>query len=467
MRTLDEIYSGMSETLFYDMCSLDFSFFSERVLGLECPEYQITWMNIVHKYRYVLLEAFRGSGKTLILGCVYPLWLSRFRKGSHILYSASSFKQATKILDETKEMIDNNEFLLKLKGENPKFWNEGHAKCTNGSEFFCRAYTNKIKGVHVNYAFIDEVQDVPMNDVFDNGVMPTVNNKNGHMVCVGVSDSPGDMVENLKARRNFKSLSLPVLLGPGVSAWPERYPLSKIDEIRNSSTADSWNTQYLLKYSLGGEHDVFPLRWINNCYSSESRFSELLFENGIGLIGLDFAMSESAGGDFDCFEVIEKYGGKVYLRHGERHKGLSVDAKKDRIRYLFKLYKPLMMYADISGVGNSIVSDLRNEGYPIMGVSFDAKNRYSMLVNLQTLMMPNKSGSSLLVLPLNKNDADSYAFVMKLTEELIGFKEKKSDATGVKLFSSTAAHDDTVAALCLACSGAVQIQEFVNTICFG
>jgi len=467
MRTLDEIYEGMPETLFLDMCALDFKFFAERVFGIACPDYQIDMLHTVHKFRFVLIEVFRGGSKTFMLGTIYPLWLMKFRPGAHILYSASSYKQATKILGETTEYMENNEFLASLKSDNPRFWNEGHIKTSNECEVFCRAYTNKIKGVHVDYAFVDEVQDVPLNDVFDKGVMPTVNNKNGHMVCAGVSDSPGDMVENLKGRPSFKSVRVPVLLKPGVSAWPERYPLKKIDEIRQTVTKDSWNTQYMLQYSLGGDFDVFPLRWINNAYSEEEMFGEPQYENSIVTIGLDFAMSESSRGDFDAYVVLEKTSGKVILRHGERHKGLSLDAKLSRIRELYRKYKPFCMYADNSGVGKAIVQQLLNEGLPIVGVSFDAKNRYSMLCTLQTLLMPDRADKSILVLPNNREDTQGFVFTQKLTEELIGFKEKKSAATGVKLFVSTAEHDDTVAGLCLAASGAAEIQEHVDTICFG
>lgn len=408
-----------------------------------------------------------NSGKTYTLGLVYPLWLSIFRPGSFVLFSASHYKQATKLLDEIKNEITNNEFLIQYKPKHISAWNEAHTRLSNGSEFYCKAYTKKIKGVHVNYAFIDEVQDVPVaGGVFDLGIMPTINKKKGHIVCVGVSDNPGDMVEELKSRKAWVSDRIPILTKDNKPSWPEEFTLEDIKEIKESQS-DSWGTQYMLRHSLGGDYDVFPLRWINNCFTQDEMFGEPKYPGSQVIMGLDFAMSGAKRGDFDCYVVIEKVSGKVILRHGERHKGVPPESKIERIKYLYNLYNPIMMYADKSNIGEDIVNRLINEGYPIQGVPFDSANRNKMIVNLQSIMMPNKHGVSALVIPHNKEDTNGYPFSLKLTEELIGFKEKKSQATGITLFNSTAQHDDTVAALCLASFGASQMKEFVGTMMFG
>ena len=464
MRKLKEILKGDSELFFNDKCYLDFKVWATRVFGFQIKIFHMEWMRMIHNNRFAVISAFRGSGKTTILGVVYPLWLCWFKPGTHILFTASELSQATKILDEVKESIENNEFLNELMPSNPSTWKKTELKMTNGSRIFCKAYTRHIKGVHVNYAFCDEIQDCADRDIFNKAIAPTVNRKKGHLVAAGTPDNPADLLEELKNRRGYVSGIYPIIIKPGIPRWPEVFPMDEINKIRRRDGEGSFQTQYMLNASAEVEGAVFPPKWITNCFDTNDMFGDKKYEESVCIIGADFAISQGSRADFDVYAVVEKVAAKTILRYAERHKGLPKDAKEQRLRELHRRFKPLRMIMDPSNIGEAIIQDLRNEGYPVIAGEFHPRARNKLLVNLQTMIQPNKNGKSELVIPRNPEDPSTLAFTNKLVEELISFKEEKSQATGMTSLISKGAHDDTVMALALACKGASEQKEFLSLV---
>jgi phage terminase large subunit-like protein len=467
MIKINEILQGDTETSFNDKCYLDFKFWAERVFSLQIKDFHLEWMNQVHSNKFNVIKSFRGSGKTKILGIVYPLWLCYFRPGTHILFTASEIKQATKILDEVKDEIENNEFLHDLMPPNPSTWRQTELKMTNNSRIFCRAFTKSIKGVHVNYAFVDEVQDCTDRDIYYKGISPTVNKKKGTIVAVGAPDNPGDMLEELSHKPEYKVKSYPILKKPGVSMWPEVFSIEEITAIRKRDGEASFQTQYMMNSSVDTEDTVFSPEWVTNCFDYKEKFLDLpKYEDSVCIIGADFAISKGARADFDSYVVIEKVAGKSIIRWGERHKGLAKDAKIQRIEDLYKRYNPRRVIVDPSGIGEAIIQDLRNKGIPVESGEFHARARNKLLINLATMIQPDKSGTSQLVIPRDPEDSLTMTFTNKLVEELLSFIEQKSQSTNMTLIVSKGPHDDTVMSLALACKGSAEQKEFIDMIAF-
>lgn len=465
MRLLPDIIPcDMSEPLFTDICGLDLPFWSKHVFGFTIKDFHVDWLDLLHENRFVVLQAFRGSGKSTFLGIVYPLWLAYFRPNTRILLCAGELSQATKILDEVKDYVETNDFLKVLMPTNPSLaWNKTNAKFSNGSSFICKTWTKRIKGLHVDYAFIDELQDIYDREIFNKALTPTVTKRKGTIIATGVSDYPGDMLEELAHRKSYVSRMYPVLSSVGVSVWPEEFPISELQRIRDDSES-TYQTQYMLNCTAASDNAVYPARWISNCYNYHEKFSPLSREGSICFIGADFAISDGPRADFDSYVVIEKVSGRTIIRHGERHKGLPTEAKMQRLKDLYKKYHPLQMILDPSNIGTTILRNLRNEGYPVIEGEFHASARHKLLVGLQMVMQPDKHGNSSLVIPRSSDDEACLTFTNKLVEELLGFKEEKSQATGIMHYVSKSPHDDTVAALALACKACSEQYEFLDLV---
>jgi len=468
MRTNVEILQGMEIPLFLNMCMFDFKFFAERVFGYQVKPFHIEFMKLAHSNRFNVIKSFRGSGKTTFLGIVYPIWLCLFKPNAYILYTASELSQAVKILDEVKETIENNEFLKDLMPSNPSTWKKTELKLDNGCRLYAKAFTVHIKGLHVDYAFVDEVQDCNDRSVYNKGIAPTVNQKQGHLVSVGTPDNPGDMLEELSHRPEYVSRVFPVLVRPGVSRWPEKFSIEELERIRKRDGEHSFQTQYMMNCNVNVDGSAFPTDWITNCFCYNERFQDrpvAMTDSSSFILGADFAISKGIRADFDSYVVVEKIGNKTFLRWGERHKGFSKDAKVARIVELYARYNFRRMVLDPSGIGEAVVQELRAKGLPVEVAEFHSRARNKLLVNLIMMIQPEeRTGESQLIIPRDPTDELTMTFTNKLVEELLSFKETKSESTGVSSLISKGSHDDTVMSLAMACKAAAETREFVDII---
>jgi hypothetical protein len=469
MKTLKEIIpEGMSETLFYDNCYLDFKFFGERVFGLDMQPFHVRMLEKIYKSKRLVVKAARGLGKSTILALIYPLWLCIFHPGSHILFTAASQKQAERLLSILKDEIEDNEFFSELKPNNPSRWGAGWVKMSNGCEIFCKAFTKGIKGVHVDYCFVDEIQDIEDRRNYKDAVVPTTNKKKGSIAVVGTDNDPTDMLNELYENPEYEKLFYPILIAEGVSIWPSVFSIEYIQQIRRDIGEASFQRQYMLNPKAAMEEAVFSPDWIGNCYDNTLCFTAgKMHETGVVVIGADFAISKAKHADYDAYVVLEKFGGKVYLRYAERHKGLPKAAKQERLKSLYHQYNATKLILDPANVGEAILQDLRMESYNVEAGEFHSSARNKLLVNLLMMIQPDEnSEESVLVIPRDSEDPACLTFTNTLTQELISFREVKSPTSGMKSFQSKGAHDDCAIALALACKATNDVQDFSDFMAF-
>lgn len=466
MRELKEILLNDDEAIFNDRCYLDFKFFCERVLDLQIANFHMEWFNLVRNNRFVVIKASRGHGKTTILGVAYSIWLCWFKPGTHVLFTAAKLEQSMKQLDEVRDTIENNEYLKDLVPKDPSTtWKKTELKMSNGSRIFARAYTKGIKGIHVNYVFADEIQDCVDREIYNKSVAPTVNLKKGHICATGAPDNPADLLEELFTRPGYVGRSYPVITAPGKPLWPERFTLQDIADIRKRDGEASFQTQYMMNANAEVEGSVFPPDWITSCFDSTEQFMEKpKFPDSTIVLGADFAISKGKRADYDVYLILEKIGGKSIIRWAERHKGMSKDGKVQRLIDLYERYKPRRMVLDPSGIGEGVMTDLRSRGYPVEPAEFHSRARNKLLINLVTMIQPNRDGETSLIIPRQQDDAVTMTFTSKLVEELLAFREIKSNKTGMIALLSKGPHDDTVMALAMACKAASEQREFLDMV---
>lgn len=176
-------------------------------------------------------------------------------------------------------------------------------------------------------------------------------------------------------------------------------------------------------------------------------------------MGCDFAIATGNQADYDCYVIVERISDRAIIKFAETHRGYSVQEKVARISHLFELYKPLLIIADQSGIGASIIEELRNTGLPVQGYSFQALSRNALLNNLKVLLDNKK-----LIIPKNREDMQAVEFADKLEVELLSFKEQHNMITGHTSYVSTGAHDDTVMGLALSVSKIKHYSDFEDTI---
>jgi len=471
MRTKEEILQGENEELFLIKCSMNFELFCERVMGYTMKPHHREWCELLRKYQRIAISCVTGYGKTELLGVGYCIWLAFFKPKSEALIVSKTVQgQSQTILERIKIKVSDNELLKGLipTGSDKEFeFSKTRMVWSNGSKTYLSPYSSNVRGVHVDYEFCDEVSVYPDKSddyiIFFRDFLSRVENKRGKVVAASTPVEPGDLMVRLLLMKGWYHGLYPVLVDKdGKRAispydkkkhfpiWPEKHSFEDLMRIRDEQGEGIFERNYQCDPSASISKAIFPIKKVVDGYESSKGFTNKPYGDGLVFIGADFGVSEHKDADKDAFIVVEKILDLVYVKYMEVNQ-LSVDDKIAKLKELSQLHKPYQILCDSSNVGKYVVQKLLESGHPAVEVPFGPKSRREMLSTLN-VVITNKQ----LKIPYNNDDFNVVNLAEELTMQLSGFREEKSLKTNTMLFVSTAPHDDLVAALALAVSGAME-----------
>ena len=437
-------------------CYLNPKIWCEKVLGLDVADIHKEWLDFVQHNKRVAILAPTGFGKTELLAIAYPLWLAWFHERKEILIISKDIKQSTKILERIKNVIEDNELLKDLIPEKQDTWTKTEINTSTKCKIFCKSYNQKetLKSYHVDYAICDEAASYDDPEIFKRYIVTRVSAKRGNLIAISTPVSITDLMAELMSNTEYKSKSYPCIQN-GESIWPSKFPISELERIKRDIGVSAFEREYMVNPSAQAEDCLFPPGMIMNCFDNAASFRRETTGGDI-ILAADFAISSGMRADFDVYLITEKVGDNSMLIWGERHKGINIDAKVMRLTELYNNYKPKKFIVDESHIGMAVIEELRKAGIPVEGAKFDAQSRNRRLVLLRQLFEKKK-----ISLPRNPNDMNCLNFTNILTDELMGFRERKTQANTV-IYASKAAHDDTVMALSMAVGGANQMKKLIK-----
>lgn|SRR3990167_8856920 len=469
MRSKKEILNGENEQVFINRCIFDFAFFCERVLGYTIKPFHKEWCDLIRKNQRIFIFAPTGFGKTWIFGIAYPIWLSIFKPGSWSVVISKVVKgQSSTMVEEIKFRIEDNEFLsehLKPARNDKKMWTKDKMICSNNSKIENAPYSMSIRGKHPDYIFGDEVSSyIDKSDhyqIWFRDVESRVDDaKHGKIAAVTTPIDPGDLGVLLFNNTQYVSKKYPAIINyknndytTGESIWSERFSIEKLMLIRERQGHAHFERNYMVNSEADVEGSIFKTKNLFELLDYNRTFtSKLSDENSIVLIGGDFAMSDGPHADFDAYSVVEKcQNGKIILLHIEKWKGTSMESKIQRLLELAKIYNPYQFILDKSNVGNDVALRLIQAGYSAEPITFGPASRGLVLGTLKSVV-ENK----LLIIPYSKEEIEQQWLINELFEQMIGFKEDKTEKTRITTIISRAMHDDLAISLALAVKGAVE-----------
>jgi len=470
MRSLEEILgSDVDISNFLMRAQLDYHFFGERVLGLDVQPYQAFWVDCFDTKRRTCITAPRGSGKTYSLGVAFPIWKSLGKEDLRFLITAASKDRAKDIVKELRDTIDGNELLYELlspKGRSSSWSTQGLKTKTN-CRIAVRAFTAKgIRGQHVDYALLDEGGEITDHRLYFSSFVPTVTQRNGHIMVIGTPTSELDLLTVLKEEeRGYFCRTYSMWDEESqTSLWPGKFPKDELDRLKREQGIMNFTREYLCQ-TIDEGAQPFPLKHIVSAYDPESGFENLgryyqVIKGhpsawGEYYIGVDLALSPQ--GDYTVYTIVERLADNIYIRNIHRIRGIDYNEQAALGKSLYDSFKPMGMLVDKSNFGEPFVNELREMGVPADMFTFSVDNRNLVLNNLTRVFGNTFNGTGVpkIAIPRASNDEICLAETATLTDELAGFIFDKTPA-GFRTFRSTKKHDDTVMSLALAVYAAMQ-----------
>jgi len=438
-----------------------------------------------NRYRAIVLPV--GHLKTTWVSICYPIWrLVRESKYEICLVSAT-LSLSKKNMGDIQRLILDTPWLEYLAPKNREdTWSTGHIRTTNGNNLYIKAFKPSAVGIHPNEIIYDDIlrdSDISMEtikDTFWHIFFPRGQTKQCKHTIIGTPMSADDLftdIEKEATKGRWIYIKRPAIIydekGNRKPLWKERYTLEELDSIKDQMTGYRFAREYMCNPMAEGQ-GFFPTEMILNCTDDNLAFSYKT--DGQTIIGADFAMSESATGDYNVFTVIE-YSSKpvmrkmkykntehlvkiekpIIIKKIERYKGATGQVR--RLIELQKQYQANKIILDSSAFGNRFAQELRENGVSVDAQDFRPSNRTQLLINLRRVIESDDpiTDPPRLIIPTSEKDS-TYIYTKVLLKELSGFNQTKTQA-GYETIASSQEHDDTVMSLALAVKDAVTTRQ--------
>jgi len=308
---------------------------------IRMKDFQAAWHHAIDRYRNVVIWAFPESGKTQQLAIARILWLlGRDQRRRYAVLSATQ-SQAKKIIRTAQQHIVENAVLHQVFPDLRRgtLWTDVSLEVERPSGIkdpSLQAYSPEggtIQGARLDGLVIDDVltenntrtnyQRDKIEEWIRASAFPRLA-KGAWVAFLTNAWHPKDMAHNLE-RQGWHAMRFPVVDGQGKLAWPERWPLDRIENVRTQVLGPVEFTRQMLCQPRDESTARFQRAWIEKCLAlgegfetyqslqdiaerdpemaSEMQLTDLLLETGgmpagfMTITGVDLAISARPGSD--------------------------------------------------------------------------------------------------------------------------------------------------------------------------
>lgn len=218
--------------------------------------------------RRILLMAFRACGKST-LTALFAAWLLLKNPDLRIMVVAADMVLAEKMVRNIRRVIEKHPLTAKLRPQNTEQWSSmqftvQRKMISRDPSVLARSVLTNVTGSRADMIICDDVE-VPSTSATPFARMELrdrlreldyVLTPGGTMLFIGTPHSYDSIyarsvasgsVENKPFLEGYTRLELPLINEKGESAWPERYPMTAIEELRLKTGPNKFASQMLLQ----------------------------------------------------------------------------------------------------------------------------------------------------------------------------------------------------------------------------
>lgn len=204
----------------------------------------------------LLLMAFRACGKSTLVG-LFCAWLLLRQPQTRILVLSADLALARKMVRQVRRVLERHPLTKHLLPDDVDQWGSDRFTIKRVSEWrdpsmLAKGITTNLTGTRADVIICDDVEVPKTCDSAEKRLqlrerlneLDYILTPGGMMLYVGTphvwhtiyADSPRtELDEEEIFLRGFERLVIPILDSAGESAWPQRFPVSVIDDMRRSA----------------------------------------------------------------------------------------------------------------------------------------------------------------------------------------------------------------------------------------
>lgn len=438
-----------------------FSIYLSHYIGYPFASFHTEMFQITEDVdnKFVVLVAFRGSGKSTLITLSYVIWsIIGEQQKKFVLILSQTQSQAKQLMINIRNELEGNEL---LKNDIGPFQETGDEKglatfelSNFGARITVASSEQSIRGLRhkqhrPDLVICDDVED--LNSVKTReGRDKTHQWLTGEVLPIGDRDTKYMIIGNLlhedsllmRLRQNIenrvikgKFYSYPLISSEGRVAWPEKFQTEEaINELKSKIGSDSaWYREFLLKIISDADRLVHPewIQYYDVLPPEDNR--EFLYT----ATGIDLAISQKESADYTAMVSAKVFGYNdklaVYILPFPINKRLSFpetyELAKDLSRELGSGQYTKLFIEEV-GYQAALIHHLENNNVPAEGVKVSGQDKRSRLalvthlIKLGKVRFPRKGAEELLMqltgFGIEKHDdlADAFSLlILKILEE--------------------------------------------------
>lgn len=444
-----------------DSHKLFFSIYLSHYMGYPFAPFHSEMFQITEdsENKFVVLVAFRGSGKSTLITLSYVIWsIIGMQQKKFVLILSQTQSQAKQLMINIRNELEGNELLKNDIGPFQETGDEkglGTFELSNfGARITVASAEQSIRGLRhkqhrPDLVICDDVED--LNSVKTReGRDKTYQWLTGEVLPIGDRNTKYMIIGNLlhedsllmRLRHNIENkiieggfYSYPLINSENQVAWPEKFPNEKsINELKSRIGSDSaWYREFLLRIISDADRLVHP-EWI--------QYYDVLppEDNGQFLYtatGVDLAISQKESADYTAMVSAKVFGYndklEVYILPFPVNERLSFPETYELAKGLSKELGNghyTKLFIEEVGYQAALVHHLENNNVPAEGVKVagqDKRSRLALvthLIKLGKIRFPKKGAEELLMqltgFGIEKHDdlADAFSLLLlKILDE--------------------------------------------------
>ncbi len=406
-------------------------------------------------HKTMVIEAFRGSGKTTIMGTSYAIWsILGMQQRKFVLIIAKTESQARQYLANIKLELEHNRLLRLDLGPFEEPNDEWRAVSIvlpkYGARVTVASIDNSIRGIkhgahRPDLIIADDLEDLDIvktqesRDKMFNWLMGDIiplGDKDTRLIVIGTKLHNDSIIMRLKkaileGRMDGVAKAYPFLDENNQPLWKDKYRTdAEVETLRKSvPSLQAWQREYMLQIIADDDQVIRPewIRYYDSLPSDACRFTAT---------GIDPAISEKDNADYTAMVSGKIYGRKkalkIYVLPNPVNERMDFPKTIEKIKSVSKTLGNAHVWIENVGYQKSIIDHLKSENFPAKEYrtqGSDKRARLSLIshhIQSGTVLFPRYGAE-------------------KLIEQLVGFGTEK--------------HDDLSDAFCILVSSVVD-QEF-------
>ena len=392
---------------------------------------------------------------------IYDMFLFTHRR---IIVESSNQEQASRIIDEIMNIIENNEWLKTKK--NKDMWSTTKLGY-NGGYILGKGFGSEILGEHVDRIVVDDIlrsdnklSDQEIEDFIDLVLDPILLNRRGQMIIVGTPKSETDVFSTIKRRvlegSIWRLAKFPAIIDyeNKILQCGDRFTWNDIMDKRLSMGSMKFAREYQLE-TFSRDTSLFP-KGILDPAAEKGKDIPLLFKiDNRGpewqyVVGVDVARSGSVSADYSV-AVVLAYNSITQVKqvvHMWRSKGLKITEQAEQLARLSQAFNYPMFVVEQNNMGQDMIDSLVDD-WNVFVEPFVTGGKGQKKDELIRFLITSFEHEQMII---PQRSEDTRKTMKILLDELSRFCVSVTPA-GNERFAGVGAHDDTVMALALANKG--------------